>query len=151
MSDGSTNATHSADVTVLALYQRECARLGYAADPSQQRVIAALDELRTRLCAPPRQGLLKGLLARRKRELERGLYIWGGVGRGKTWLMDLFFHSLPFKDKQRSHFHRFMQFVHDELKKHADLPDPLEHVADKVARKTRVRSEERRVGKESRA
>ena len=52
--------------------------------------------------------------------------MWGGVGRGKTWLMDLFFHSLPFKDKQRSHFHRFMQFVHDELKKHKDRADPLE-------------------------
>ena len=59
--------------------------------------------------------------------------MWGGVGRGKTWLMDLFFQSLPFKDKQRSHFHRFMQSVHDELKKHKDSADPLELVAEKVA------------------
>lgn len=83
--------------------------------------------------------MLKGLLTRRKqRELQRGLYLWGGVGRGKTWLMDLFFHSLPFKDKQRSHFHRFMQSIHDELKKHKDRADPLELVAEKIARKTRI-------------
>ena len=55
------------------------------------------------------------------------------VGRGKTWIMDLFFQSLPFKNKQRSHFHRFMQSVHDELKKHPDTADPLELVADKIA------------------
>jgi len=52
--------------------------------------------------------------------------------------MDLFFQSLPFREKQRSHFHRFMQFVHDELKKHPERSDPLELVAEKVARKARV-------------
>jgi cell division protein ZapE len=124
--------------SVADLYKHECARLGYTPDKAQQRVVAALDELRTRLIAPKPKKLLQGLLSRRKRELERGLYVWGGVGRGKTWLMDLFFQSLPFKDKQRSHFHRFMQFVHDELKKHKDRADPLELVADKVAKKTRV-------------
>jgi cell division protein ZapE len=126
-------------VTLAALYQRECARLGYQPDPEQQLVVTALDDLRTRLSAPAPKSLLKGLLSRTKQhELQRGLYIWGGVGRGKTWLMDLFFQSLPFKDKQRSHFHRFMQFVHDELKKHQDRADPLELVAEKVARKARV-------------
>jgi cell division protein ZapE len=124
--------------SVAELYARECARLGYTPDPVQQRVVAAFDDLRARLTAPRPKGLLSGLLNRRKRELERGLYLWGGVGRGKTWLMDLFFQSLPFKDKRRSHFHRFMQFVHDELKKHQDRADPLEMVADKVAKKTRV-------------
>jgi cell division protein ZapE len=126
-------------VTLAALYQRECARHGYQADPEQERVVAALDDLRARLAAPAPKNLLKGLLSRNKpRDLQRGLYVWGGVGRGKTWLMDLFFQSLPFKEKQRSHFHRFMQFVHDELKKHRDLADPLELVAEKVARKVRV-------------
>lgn len=129
MSDGST---------VAALYQQECARLHYTPDAAQKRVVAALDDLRTRLLAPQPKSLLKGLLGRKTRKLEKGLYVWGGVGRGKTWLMDLFFQSLPFKDKQRSHFHRFMQSVHDELKKHKDVADPLELVADKIARKTRV-------------
>jgi len=137
VSDGAA-APLTSHASVAELYERECARLGYTPDAAQRRVVAELDDLRSRLLAPPPKTLLKGLLTRRKRELERGLYVWGGVGRGKTWLMDLFFHSLPFKDKQRSHFHRFMQFVHDELKKHKDRADPLELVAEKVAKKTRV-------------
>jgi cell division protein ZapE len=126
--------------TVAALYERECARLGYTPDAAQQRIVAMLDELRTRLLAPRKSnGLLKALLSRSSQhDLQQGLYIWGGVGRGKTWLMDLFFQSLPFKDKQRSHFHRFMQSLHDELKKLPDVADPLETVADKIAKRTRI-------------
>ena len=125
--------------SVAELYERECARLGYTPDPAQRKVVACFDDLRTRLLKPAPRKLLKGLLSRSTgHELQRGLYVWGGVGRGKTWLMDLFFQSLPFKDKQRSHFHRFMQSVHDELKKHADRADPLELIAEKIARKTRV-------------
>jgi cell division protein ZapE len=125
--------------TVAALYERECARLGYRRDPVQERVVALLDDLRERLLVPQPKSLFKGLLSSRKEhQLQQGLYLWGGVGRGKTWLMDLFFQSLPFKDRQRSHFHRFMQSVHDELKKHPDRSDPMELVADKIARKTRI-------------
>jgi len=126
--------------TVTELYERERARLGYSKDAVQEQLVAAFEDLRTRLSAPaPAKSLLKNLLSREApRALQQGLYLWGGVGRGKTWLMDLFFHSLPFKDKQRSHFHRFMQFVHDELRKHKDQANPLELVAEKVARKTRV-------------
>jgi cell division protein ZapE len=123
--------------SVRAHYERECARLGYQRDPEQERVVALLDDLRERLTRP-RSILLKGLFSRRQHELQRGLYVWGGVGRGKTWLMDLFFHSLPFKDRQRSHFHRFMQSVHDELKKQKDRADPLELLAEKISRKSRV-------------
>jgi cell division protein ZapE len=121
-------------------YLEEIARHGYTADPAQQRIVALLDDLRRRLLTPPpKTSLLKGLLSRRRtHEPQRGLYIWGSVGRGKTWLMDLFFQSLPFKEKQRSHFHRFMQSVHDELKKHRDRADPLDLVAGKIAAKTRV-------------
>ncbi|WP_322110991.1 cell division protein ZapE [Steroidobacter gossypii] len=134
MPDHPTPAT-----TVAALYERECARLGYQRDPVQERVVAHLDDLRERLLAPqPKGGLLKGLLSRKDHQLQKGLYIWGGVGRGKTWLMDLFFHTLPFKERQRSHFHRFMQTVHDELKKHQDRADPLELIAEKITRKTRI-------------
>ncbi len=124
--------------TVAVLYQRECARLDYQPDPEQERIVALLDELRGRLIAPRSKGVLKGLFSRTPHELERGLYLWGGVGRGKTWLMDLFFQSLPFKDKQRSHFHRFMQSVHDELRKLKNRADPLELVAEKISRRTRV-------------
>ena len=124
---------------VAELYQRECARLGYKPDPAQTKVVALFDELRDRLIAAKPKRLLGKLLSGGKQyELQRGLYVWGGVGRGKTWLMDLFFQSLPFRDKQRSHFHRFMQSVHDELKKHKEQADPLDLVADRIAQKARI-------------
>ena len=135
---GKEHRTKSSTDTVATLYQRECSRLGYEADPIQQHIVTLLDDLRLRLITPRPRPLLQGLFSRKPHELERGLYLWGGVGRGKTWLMDLFFHSLSFKDKQRSHFHRFMQSVHDELRKHKDRADPLELVADKISKKTRV-------------
>lgn len=124
--------------SVQALYERECTRLGYTPDGAQRKLVEALDALRTRLLIPQSTSLLNGLLRRQVRAPERGLFVWGGVGRGKTWLMDLFFQSLPFKNKQRNHFHRFMQSVHDELKKHHDLANPLERVADRIAGKTRI-------------
>ena len=71
-------------------------------------------------------------------EPERGLYLWGGVGRGKTWLMDMFFESLPFPEKRRRHFHRFMHDVHTELKGLQNQESPLEAVAERMAGDTRV-------------
>jgi cell division protein ZapE len=131
-------ATISATDSLVALYQLECARHGYQTDAAQLAIIHAMDDLRQRILAPAPKGLLQGLLTRGRREPQRGLYVWGGVGRGKTWLMDMFFHSLPLKDKQRSHFHRYMQLVHDELRKHKGRADPLELVADKLAARARV-------------
>lgn len=133
-------ADSSPTLSVATLYQNECARLGYEPDVAQLHIVTKLDDLRNRLLAPtPKAGLLSRLRSRTpKPTAQTGLYIWGGVGRGKTFIMDLFFQSLPFKDKQRSHFHRFMKSVHDELKKHPDASDPLELVADKVAKRTRV-------------
>lgn len=87
--------------------------------------------------APARSGLLTKvgkLFGKREEALSeapvRGLYMWGGVGRGKTWLMDLFFHSLPGERKLRLHFHRFMLRVHEELAALQGQTDPLEVVAD---------------------
>ena len=68
----------------------------------------------------------------------KGLYFWGGVGRGKTYLMDLFFDSLPFPEKMRVHFHRFMRRVHHELKREANHENPLERVSDTLASEARV-------------
>jgi len=127
--------------SLLELYEHELARLNHNVDPAQRYAVQQLDELRTRLIAArqPKNFLQRWLLQRKdSRELERGIYLWGGVGRGKTWLMDLFYSSLPFKQKQRSHFHRFMQFVHDELRKHRDRADPLELIAQQIAGKTQV-------------
>jgi len=68
----------------------------------------------------------------------KGLYLWGGVGRGKTWLMDMFFESIPGNDKQRFHFHHFMQYVHTELAKLKGQRDPLKLVAAKIAKNSRT-------------
>lgn len=68
----------------------------------------------------------------------RGLYVWGGVGRGKTHLVDLFFENLPIKEKLRLHFHRFMVLVHRELRRHPNTQAPLEIVAEEFACKTRL-------------
>ena len=67
-----------------------------------------------------------------------GLYLWGGVGRGKTLLMDLFYEELDFTDKLRIHFHRMMRHVHEELRRHDRLEDPLDHVAADLAGRTRL-------------
>lgn len=68
----------------------------------------------------------------------QGLYLWGGVGRGKTYLMDTFFDALPFNGKQRTHFHRFMQQVHQQLTALKGQKNPLEQVADRIAKNTLV-------------
>lgn len=135
-----------ADVTgegLRAAYERQIAERGYRQDPAQLAAVDALEDLRTRLIAspaPPRGA--RRWLARfgigEKRRPERGLYLWGGVGRGKTWLMDLFFQSLPFEAKRRRHFHRFMYDVHGELKRLGAREAPLDQVAADLAAECRV-------------
>ncbi|PCI73040.1 MAG: cell division protein ZapE [Gammaproteobacteria bacterium] len=66
----------------------------------------------------------------------KGLYFWGGVGRGKTYLMDMFFDSLPIKNKMRLHFHRFMHQTHEQLQSHKGKQDPLLLIADEIAEQT---------------
>ena len=78
-----------------------------------------------------------GLLPRPRAPL-RGLYLWGGVGRGKTFLVDEFFAELPVREKRREHFHRFMQDVHAQLKRHRNRPSPLDQVAADIAAKSRI-------------
>jgi len=98
----------------------------------------------TRPASIPRGGLMAtfGKLLGKKDEPAttpvRGLYMWGGVGRGKTWLMDMFYQSLPGTRKQRLHFHRFMLRVHEELTALQGESDPLEIVADRFKAETDV-------------
>jgi len=98
--------------------------------------VGALDALYARLVASPRASWSRFL--GREASAVKGLYIWGGVGRGKTWLMDCFFDCLPFEDKLRLHFHRFMHEVHAELKRHPDEVDPLLPVARHFRARARV-------------
>ncbi|NIR40647.1 MAG: cell division protein ZapE, partial [Actinobacteria bacterium] len=68
----------------------------------------------------------------------RGLYLWGGVGRGKTYLMDTFYTELPLAEKSRQHFHRFMQSVHGELRGLPRSQAPLAIIAERFARSNRL-------------
>lgn len=85
-------------------------------DPAQELALPLLDDIRAHLeAAPaPRRGLLGGLF-HRSAEVPQGLYLWGGVGRGKSMLMDLFVENLAIEGKRRVHFHAFMQEVHERL------------------------------------
>ncbi|HHI76129.1 MAG TPA: cell division protein ZapE [Gammaproteobacteria bacterium] len=118
-----------------ARYQEALRADGYSEDPHQLPVVDALQRLGDRL-AQPAPGPLSRWLGPR-RPPPRGLYLWGGVGRGKTWLMDLFFQAVPEPRKRRIHFHRFMQQVHERLR---DLRqrDPLRRVAREMAREARL-------------
>jgi cell division protein ZapE len=122
-------------------YQELIAAGTLEADAAQARAIVALDTLHSALLAARRPGplgrLLESWLGRQRRPV-RGVYLWGGVGRGKTLLMDLFFGCLPFPDKERAHFHRFMAGIHAALKRLADRADPLDIVADEIAARTRI-------------
>jgi cell division protein ZapE len=124
-------------------YERALVTRHFRSDPAQLAALAKLDDLRRRLIAagPPRRQLprwLGALAGRRQSTPVKGLYLWGGVGRGKTWLMDLFFASLPFEQARRQHFHRFMHEVHVRLAGLQHQVDPLEQVARVLARDTRV-------------
>ncbi|SEM06322.1 MULTISPECIES: cell division protein ZapE [unclassified Acinetobacter] len=68
----------------------------------------------------------------RRQTAPKGVYMWGGVGRGKTWLMDQFYDAIPFRRKTRMHFHHFMQYVHKELNKNSGQQNPLDIVADQI-------------------
>jgi cell division protein ZapE len=121
------------------LYARELSERGFQADAAQLAAVVKLDALRGRLLTHARATGWRRLRARAApTEPERGIYLWGAVGRGKTWLMDLFFRSLPFAGARRTHFHRFMHDVHASLRDLKDLEDPLAHLASSIARDTRV-------------
>ena len=111
-------------------------------DAAQAEAINAFQDLYERLLARRERG--RGLRARIGRKLRGtngpviGLYCWGGVGTGKTHLFDLFYDALPFEDKLRLHFHRFMFLVHQQLRELGNMESPLEAVADHFAGRASV-------------
>ncbi|EPC9994597.1 cell division protein ZapE [Enterobacter ludwigii] len=118
-------------------------------DDVQREAVNRLDTIYQELTAKPAEGEQSGglkaalgrLLGKKEPQTHapvRGLYMWGGVGRGKTWLMDLFYLSLPGTRKQRLHFHRFMLRVHEELTALQGKSDPLEIVADRFKAETDI-------------
>jgi cell division protein ZapE len=121
----------------LVRYRQSVDSGAFSRDPDQLPAIEALDELWHELRARQQASLLDRL--RRGRPLPvRGLYLWGAVGRGKTWLMDLFFECLPPRRRLRMHFHRFMQRVHQDLRALGRAKDPLARIANEWAAQTDV-------------
>lgn len=110
-------------------------------DPAQEAVLPALEDVRTHLEAAParKRGILGGLF-HKPVEVPQGLYLWGGVGRGKSMLMDLFVDNLNIPAKRRVHFHAFMQEVHEGLNaaRKTGVDDPLGPVAEKIAADVRL-------------
>ncbi len=121
------------------IYLRDLAQGIILPDASQVAAVAALEQVYGELVGKWRHETLLWLrLARRcglgKPQRVPGLYLWGGVGRGKTCLMDMFFHAVPGTRKLRMHFHRFMLMVHRRLNAVKGRSDPLVHVARGIAR-----------------
>lgn len=123
-------------------YEEDLAKPGFQQDRAQAQAVNKLQDLYDRLVE--REQKQRSVTARLRRVFsekntpEQGLYFWGGVGRGKTYLVDVFYESLPFDAKLRVHFHRFMQRVHHELTALAGEKNPLEQVAAGIAAEARV-------------
>jgi len=120
-------------------YRAGVARGDWQDDPAQHEALRELDRIHAALVAPPKsRGLFERMFGEGPPPPERGLYLWGGVGRGKTFLIDLFYDGLPIAQKKRTHFHRFMRDVHERLRAHAGERDPLAIVAREWRRTLRV-------------
>ncbi|MEC9342148.1 MAG: cell division protein ZapE, partial [Pseudomonadota bacterium] len=114
-------------------------------DPAQRQAVRELDRLHSDLTAatgqPDRRsrGWLRRLFSTEQPQAApEGLYLWGDVGRGKSYLMDLLFDTLPVAQKRREHFHAFMQMVHRRLRELKDRTDPVAELADALAADLRL-------------
>jgi cell division protein ZapE len=121
----------------LAHAQSAARRHDYQLDDAQLRASKELDRLYRELIRAQRKSNPIKRLFRRPAPI-RGIYFWGGVGRGKTFLMDVFFEAIPVESKQRLHFHRFMQSVHHQLRDLQGQADPLRAVGSEFAQQGKL-------------
>jgi len=138
MSRHTFSAPADGSMSPKAWYQAVSDKPGFIYDAAQAAAIADLDVLWHELVdfkAKRNHFLGRSLLSP---NVPKGLYFWGGVGRGKSFLMDVFYACVPYKRKRRTHFHNFMAEVHHEMKMHAAAKDPLLAVADKIEKSTRL-------------
>lgn len=124
-------------MTPLQCYERDIAGGQFQFDAAQAEAVNALTEVYAALeqrfeIAKRVRGPARLREIKRQKTPAQGLYLWGGVGRGKTYLMDLFYEQLTFRRKMRVHFHRFMQRVHKDLAALQGTKDPLTAVADGI-------------------
>jgi cell division protein ZapE len=125
-------------VGVRELYEQTLAERGYRSDPAQLRAVDALERCENEWAdyKARRSNAITKLIARPP--IPRGVYLWGGVGRGKSFLMDCFFNAVPLQRKTRLHFHEFMREVHRELAELQGTADPLQHLGKEIARRFRL-------------
>jgi cell division protein ZapE len=123
---------------VVGLYEQSLARRGFLADASQRRAVERLQQLFEEWSAykKRRDSALKRLLV--KPPLPKGVYLWGPVGRGKSFLMDSFYLCVPLVRKRRVHFHHFMREIHRSLDELRGTEDPITKVAASAARRYRL-------------
>jgi len=133
-----TEPANRLPVTVLEYYRETLARRGFVADDSQYAAVQRLQRLYEQWVAykEKRSTALRRLMV--KAPLPRGVYLWGGVGRGKSFLMDSFYLTLPLVRKRRVHFHHFMRDVHREMELLKGREDPLDAVARRIAKRYRL-------------
>ena len=130
-------------MTPLERYQQDLSLGGIVPDPVQAEAMQLLQRVYDDLLFLERKSnsvLYSTMVTLKlcKKIRITGLYLWGGVGIGKTYLMDTFYHCLPLQKKMRMHFHRFMQMVHEDLTQHQGHSDPIKLVAQDIAAKTHV-------------
>ena len=123
---------------VVGLYRQHLESRGFAPDPSQQRAVERLQRLYEEWSAykARRNSALKRLIV--KPPLPKGVYLWGAVGRGKSFLMDSFYLAVPLVRKRRVHFHHFMREIHRELNELKGSEDPIAQVAQRTSRRYRL-------------
>jgi cell division protein ZapE len=125
-------------LSVVDLYHRALERRGFTSDSAQLRAVGRLQQLHEEWSQykARRSTRLRRLVVRPP--LPRGVYLWGGVGRGKSFLMDSFYLCLPLVRKRRVHFHHFMRDVHRELAELKGREDPLGALAGRIAKRYRL-------------
>jgi len=125
-------------VTVLEYYRDTLVRRGFVADDSQYAAVQRLQRVYEQWVAykEKRATALRRLVV--KPPLPRGVYLWGGVGRGKSFLMDSFYLTVPLVRKRRVHFHHFMRDVHREMENLRGQQDPLDTVGSRIAKRYRL-------------
>jgi len=134
----SQDGIDDARLDVVALYQQSLARRGFVSDAAQWRAVERLQRLYDEWTAykARRNTAWKRMLV--KPELPRGVYLWGGVGRGKSFLMDSFYRCVPLIRKRRVHFHHFMREIHRELNEVKGTEDPIGEIAERTAKRYRL-------------
>lgn len=128
--------------TPLELYQEDLKRDDFSYDADQEKAVKHLQRLYDDLVASynksKKKGPLRKAFSKKQKVPIQGLYFWGGVGRGKTYLVDTFYDALPFERKMRTHFHRFMQRVHKDLTALEGIKNPLTAIADQISKEAVV-------------